>query len=149
MYRAFALTALLLSACSGDTRPDSRAPEAAPARPDVPAPADPGPPLAVDAHPLHAAYADNAIAAGQQYGGKTLAVRGWVHAVTEEEVVLTFISYGERNIVCQIDPAHRAGFAKLRRGEAATVIGRCQGAEPAFGVHKDLVVVLQRCRPGD
>jgi hypothetical protein len=157
--RALLLVCLIVvTGCSG--KDGNGSPVVPPADPEV----------KVDAVRLFYDYNDNAVAADQKYKGKALRVTGTVREVASDwigfvvgEVSMEispaqyralsekrkrwFNDGVDSSVICQIDPAHKDGFAKAVKGKPFSVVGRCVGVKTDPEAWEGKVVHLEASRP--
>jgi hypothetical protein len=102
----------------------------------------------VAAHDLFAAYVKDKTAANGLYKGKLLAVSGVIARVGTDPIFKApevIISGGakdpNRGVDCVFDTRYASQVATLRKGQAVTVLGKCDG----YAVN----VVLLHCQPAE
>jgi tRNA_anti-like len=102
----------------------------------------------VAAHELFAAYVKDKTAANGSYKGKLLEVSGvtaWVGTDPIFKAPEVIISGGakdpNRGVDCVFDTRYASQVARLRKGQAVTVLGKCDG----YAVN----VVLLHCQPSE
>ncbi|MDO8649145.1 MAG: hypothetical protein Q7R81_05180 [Candidatus Peregrinibacteria bacterium] len=89
-------------------------------------------PIAVSAVDLYAAYEANAIAADDQYDGKTLAVSGTVDSIGKDILDTPYVALQTGNIIFSVqcmlsDDVEASQAATLSKGARITVVGRNSG----------------------
>jgi hypothetical protein len=139
---------LLLAGCTGST---SREPASSPlpqeenVRPENQPAAEK--PIKVTVRELIDAYDDNEIAADNKYTGRLIEVDGWVAEMRHDWIGLGLVEDTPAAVICKIDPAARNQFAGAKKDKGFPVIGRCKGMRREWGAYKDLIVILESCRP--
>ena len=80
---------------------------------------------------LWAEYDANEVAADQKYKGKVIEVSGQVDNIGKDitDAIYVTLSTGEylANVQCFFSDKHADAAAQLRKGQAITVRGRCDG----------------------
>ncbi len=115
----FAIGFLMVVGCSD---PKARKTEAA--KPDEK-------PVAVSADVLTADYEENELAADGKYKDKMLEVRGKISNIAETFGTISVQMEGDKimpNVMCTFNDDQKDAVAKLKKGQTATLIGRCEGS---------------------